>query len=74
MLTFYFFLIDSKEFGTMGLGEMLYRTNLLALVGGGSVPKYADNTVLVYDDDLKKFVLEFTYPTPVLAIRVCKTR
>ncbi|MCL4120866.1 UNVERIFIED_CONTAM: hypothetical protein GTU68_041406 [Idotea baltica] len=66
--------LDAKEFGTMVIGEMLQQSNLLALVGGGSQPKYADNTVLIYDDDFKAFAAEYTYTGPVLALRVCKNR
>lgn len=60
--------------GSVGHGEMLHRTNLLAMVGGGSMPRYADNTVLVYDDRTAKLVLEFTFAVPVLAVRLRKDR
>lgn len=53
---------------------MLHRTNLLAMVGGGAVPKYADNTVLIYDDRTSKLILEFTFAAPVLAVRLRKDR
>lgn len=60
--------------GSVGHGEMLHRTNLIAMVGGGAVPKYADNTVLIYDDFKSKLVLEFTFSAPVLAVRLRKDR
>ncbi|XP_076058265.1 WD repeat domain phosphoinositide-interacting protein 4-like isoform X2 [Oratosquilla oratoria] len=60
--------------GSLAHGEMLHRTNLLALVAGGSMPKYAENTVLIYDDLSKKLVLEFTFSSPVLAVRLRKDR
>ncbi len=50
--------------------EMLYRTNLLAMVAGGSSPQYPDNTVMVYDDISKQFVLELTFKVPVKAVRL----
>lgn len=40
------------------------------MVAGGSCPKYADNTVLVYDDISKQFVLELTFKVPVKAVRL----
>ncbi|XP_066985367.1 WD repeat domain phosphoinositide-interacting protein 4-like isoform X1 [Macrobrachium rosenbergii] len=60
--------------GSIAHGEMLHRTNLLAMVGGGAVPKYADNTVLIYDDLKSKLLLEFTFAVPVLAVRLRKDR
>ena len=36
--------------------EMLYRTNLVALVSGGRKPKFAENTVMIYDDNSGKMV------------------
>lgn len=56
--------------GSVARCEMLHRTNLLAIVAGGPRPKFAENTVLVYDDISKKFVLEFTFTTPVKAVRL----
>ena len=36
--------LGSENVGSVAHVEMLYRTNLLALVGGGTVPKFAENT------------------------------
>lgn len=51
---------------------MLHRSNIIALVAGGCKQKFAENTVLVWDDSKKKFVLELTFASPVLAIRLRK--
>merc|ERR1711974_161644 len=45
-------------------------TNLVAMVAGGRKPKFADNTVMIFDDAAQKMVLEFTCPTPVLGVRM----
>merc|ERR1719370_1582651 len=50
------------QVGSIAHAEMLYRTNLVAMVSGGRKPKFADNTVMIYDDLLGKMVLEFTFP------------
>lgn len=66
--------LDAEQVGSVGLVEMLNRSNLLAIVGGGSNPKFPDVSVLIWDDareDPKdKLVLEFTFPKPVLAVRM----
>uniref|UniRef100_A0A914VHW6 WD repeat domain phosphoinositide-interacting protein 4 n=1 Tax=Plectus sambesii TaxID=2011161 RepID=A0A914VHW6_9BILA len=54
--------------GSVKLCAMLHRTNLLAIVGGGSHPKFADNSVLIWDDVARKFVLELTLPGPILNV------
>merc|ERR1712013_231691 len=38
------------QVGSIAHAEMLYRTNLVAMVSGGRKPKFADNTVMIYDD------------------------
>lgn len=53
---------------------MLHRTNLVAFSSGPPRPKFANNTVLIYDDKTKQFVLEFTFPTPIKAIRLRKDK
>ena len=58
----------------MGFCEMIYRCNLFAMVSGGSRPKFADNTVLVYDDAKKRSVSEFTFSQPVLSVRCRRDR
>lgn len=62
--------LDVAQFGTLSICEMLHRSNLLALVAGGIRPKFADNTVIIWDDHAKKFVLEFTFSSKVLAVRM----
>lgn len=53
---------------------MLHRTNLIAIVGGGQRAKFAENTILIYDDLLKKFVLEYTFSSAVVAVRLKRDR
>lgn len=62
--------LDVNKFGTLAFCEMLHRSNLLALVAGGSRPKFAENTVIIWDDNQQKFILEITLPTQVLALKM----
>lgn len=61
---------DLELMGSIAQCEMLHRTNILAIVSGSPRPKFADNTLLLYDDAAKKFILEFTFPSTVLAVRL----
>jgi len=67
-------MIDISEMGSVVNCEMLHRTNLIAIVGGGSRPKFADNSILIYDDVLKEFVLDYTFTSPVVAVRLKRDR
>lgn len=65
---------DIDLMGSVAQCEMLQRTNLLAIVSGGSRPKFADNTLLIYDDLTKKFILELTFSSPIRAVRLRKDK
>ncbi|XP_054717618.1 WD repeat domain phosphoinositide-interacting protein 4-like [Uloborus diversus] len=66
--------LDASVVGSVGICEMLYRTNLLAIVGGGRKQKFAENAVLLWDDLAQKFVAEFTFSSPVLSLRMRRDR
>lgn len=65
---------DVDVLGSVGSCEMLHRTNLLAIISGGNRPKFASNTVLIYDDISKALVLDFTFISPVKAVRMKRDR
>ena len=43
-MCFIFDFADEELVGSVSCCEMLYRTNLVAIVSGGSMPKFAENT------------------------------
>jgi len=58
------------DFGGLSQCEMLYRTNLFAVIAGGRYPKYSQNTVLIYDALLKKFIMELNCSSAVKTVRL----
>ncbi|KOC60816.1 WD repeat domain phosphoinositide-interacting protein 4 [Habropoda laboriosa] len=62
--------LENNIMGSIAIAEMLWRTNIIAIVGGGTRPKFAENTVLIYDDLSKKFVMEVTFTSPIKAVRL----
>ena len=56
--------------GGIGIIEMLKRTNLLALVGGGKNPFFHTNQLIIWDDHQAKIISKLRFNENILSVRL----
>ncbi|SPN79882.1 WD40-repeat domain-containing protein [Cedratvirus Zaza IHUMI] len=64
----------ARELGGIGIVEMVDKSNILALVGGGSSPAYAKNKVMIWDDSMRKVIAELEFRSQVSLVRIYRSR
>jgi WD40 repeat protein len=54
--------------------EMLYKTNLLALIGGGEVPKFNLSKLIIWDDKQNKVISEIKFFSNIKNVKLKKNK
>jgi WD40 repeat protein len=65
-----------REFACDGIWrvEMLFRCNILALVGNGSNTRFQENKVVIWDDHQSRCIGELSFKSPVRSVKLRRDR
>ncbi len=61
---------NEDEPNGVGIIEMLFRSNIFAVVGGGRNPKYPRNNLMIWDDFQAKCIAELEFKTAVTGVQL----
>lgn len=65
--------VPPKSNGGIAIVKMLYKTNYVALVGGGKKPRFPLNKLCIWDDLKEKTSIVLNFITPILNVHLSRT-
>ena len=62
--------MDKDLNGGIAIAEMVNKTNIMALVGGGDSPKWPTNKLMIWDDLKNKVIGELSFSSQIKAVKI----
>ncbi|KAI8797279.1 WD repeat domain phosphoinositide-interacting protein 4 [Biomphalaria glabrata] len=66
--------VDASKIGSIRIAEMRFRSNIVAIVSGGSRPLFDDRTVILWDLQKETAVSKIVVKEPVLDVKMTNDR
>ena len=64
--------IERNMNGGIGAVEMIYKSNFLAMIGGGEAPLFNNNKVVIWDENKSRIISDLKFLTNVINIKLKK--
>lgn len=58
----------------IGIVEMLFKSNILGLVGGGKNPKFSTNQFILWDDSIQKSISVTEFRSEIKSVKLRRDR